>query len=523
MALSELPQHEPGPDQGYTEAAQHQHKSKANPAAAPPIEVARAHHPAANPAASTPAITDQKQVNHVGVVARNSLAVEPTAATASYPLHGDEMWQRPLKRLPRGSRPVTFVGEGAANAVFEIKVPQNGLPNQSFKGLCLFQASPASRHEEIQADEVHAGLLLRVAKVPALGQPTAYNYHFQQEFYQTAICPLLGNKVIHQELVILRNSGIIDELNRLLQDLDHSRKAKFRGSFVGQSDWGLLIEDMRPDIKAPAQRVLVEFKPKWLSQSRSAPARAVRCRQCALELQRKLTKPVTGTGPFAPERKPCPLALVAEEPPPPAVSSPFRIAPQLIDSPEREHLQTSLEHILHGPFLDDLRALQIELDTTGPLRATPKDDNFGIAMTIRDCTCFALLPKDAAARKAEDIKIRLGDLDWKDPRTKIQHWRGTEQALIDGGFYTADWILCDGVYYYPPTLCLLEWKPRLSSTGATDVIQLQDADSDQPTNGYTAKRHVFTHVADTAQLRAKLQPYNAGDRVPANPHRPLPY
>lgn len=362
-----------------------------------------------------------------------------------------------------------------------------------------------------------------MAKVPELGQPAAYNYLFQQKFYQTAIRPLLGNNAIHQELVILRNSGIIDELNRLLLDLDHTRKAKFRGSFVGLSDWGLLIEDMRPDIKAPVPRILVEFKPKWLSQSRSAPARAVRCRQCALELQRKLTRPVTGTGLFAPERKPCPLALVDEEQPPPPVSSPFRIAPQLIDAPEREQIRDSLQYILHDPFLDDLRAQQEELDTTGPLKAIPEDEKFGIAMTIRDCTCFALIPRDAAARSAEDVKIRLGDLDWKDPHTKMQHWRGTEQALIDGGFYTADWILCDGVYYYPPTLCLLEWRPRPSPTGMTDIIQLQGIDANQPTNGGAAQRHIYTHVADTTSLRAKLQPHDDGDAVPANPHRPPPY
>lgn len=435
------------------------------------------------------------------------------------------MWQKHFKHLPRGSKPAAFVGEGAANAVFEIKVPHHGLADLNFKGNSSLLSPPSIRDKEttrLTSSTQNKGLLLRVAKVPALGQPTAYNYLFQQKYYQTAIRPLLGSHAIHQELVILRNSGIIDELNRLLQDLDHTRKPKFRGSFVGQSDWGLLIDDMRPDPKAPVPRILVEFKPKWLSPSRSAPARAVRCRQCALELQRMLSRACTDAGQFAPERKPCPLALVDEEAPPP-VTSPFRIAPQLVDAPEREHLQTSLEHILHDPFLDDLRAQQEELDTTGPLLAKPEDEKFAIAMTIRDCTCFALIPKDKAARSAEDIKIRLGDLDWKDPHTKMPHWRGTEQALIDGGFYTADWILSDGVYYYPPTLCLLEWKPRLFSAGTADVIQLRDADASPLTNGHVAEPHVYMHTADAASLRAKLQPYDASGAVSASPHRPPPY
>ncbi|OAA67423.1 inositol-pentakisphosphate 2-kinase [Cordyceps fumosorosea ARSEF 2679] len=512
MALSELPLRQPGPDRRCTDLLQHQRQSKANPPAAPPIE---AHHPTT--AAATTAITEQprQQTNHVPVVTGNSfLAVEAPAPAASPAANCDAMWQKHLKHkhLPRGSKPVAFVGEGAANAVFEIKVPQHGASDHNFKGL-----------------------LLRVAKVPALGQPTVYNYLFQQTFYQTTIRPLLGSHAIHQELVILRNSGIIDELNRLLQALDHTRKPKFRGSFVGQSDWGLLIEDMRPDPKALRPRLLVEFKPKWLSQSRSAPTRAVRCRQCALELQRMLSRPAAGTAAFAPERKPCPLALVDEESPTP-VASPFRIAPHLADLPERERLRTSLQHILHDPFLEDLCAQQEGLDVTGPLDASPDDKNFGIAMTIRDCTCFALIPKDEAARDVGDIKIRLGDLDWKDPHTKIQHWRGTEESLIDGGFYTADWILYDGVYYYPPTLCLLEWKPRSSPTSPPDVIQLQNTAAaaaaatatSLPTNGSAAETRVFRHhVADTAALRAKLQPYHGGSNAAAaalaNPHRPPPY
>lgn len=429
------------------------------------------------------------------------------------------MWQKHFKHLPKGTKPVTFVGEGAANAVFEIKIPHHGLRDQSFKGksALYFGANAAAHHPS-------PGLLLRVAKVPLLGQPTKYNYVWQQNFYQTAILPLLGSHAIHQELVILRNSGIVDELNRLLQDIDHTRKPKFRGSFVGQSDWGLLIEDMRPDPMAPPPRsTLVEFKPKWLSQSRSAPARAVRCRQCALELQRLLTRscPVSAAGGLPCDRKPCPLALV-EDDAPSAVSSPFRIAPKLASSPERARLEPLLQRILRDPFLDDLRAQQENLDLTGPLLASAEDEQFSVAMTLRDCTCFALLPGDSTATEAE-VKIRLGDLDWKDPRTKIQHWRGTEQALIDGGFYTADWILYDGVYYYPPTLCLLEWKTRSPAHGKPDIIELQELSTNGDATATTAA-HTYKHQADVAALTAMLQPYSGAgsESKPANPYRPPP-
>lgn len=52
-------------------------------------------------------------------------------------------WNRhSLKRLPRGTRPIKLIGEGAANAVFELGVPE-GYPNPSeFQGLFPFPHFP---------------------------------------------------------------------------------------------------------------------------------------------------------------------------------------------------------------------------------------------------------------------------------------------------------------------------------------------------------------------------------------------
>lgn len=83
--------------------------------------------------------------------------------------------------------------------------------------------------------------------MPALGHAPTFNYLLQQKFYHTAIEPVLGKHAVRQELVILHNCGIVDKLNALLREIDHTRKAKFRGTFVGQADWGFLVEDMRPE------------------------------------------------------------------------------------------------------------------------------------------------------------------------------------------------------------------------------------------------------------------------------------
>lgn len=114
-------------------------------------------------------------------------------------------------------------------------------------------------------------MLLRVAKVPSLGDPLTYNYISQQNFYLAAIKPLLGEHAVHQELVVLHKSGIVDELNAHLQAINHLRKPKFKGSFVGQSDWGFLVEDMRPQGTPPSQTLPTLISHAWIAYSGSIP------------------------------------------------------------------------------------------------------------------------------------------------------------------------------------------------------------------------------------------------------------
>lgn len=93
------------------------------------------------------------------------------------------------------------------------------------------------------------GLLLRVAKDLVDSDRPRFDYLEQQDYYRTHIKPILGSHVLHQELAIIRDSGIIDAINDRLKTINHTRKEKFKGSSIGQSDWGFLIEDMRPEGK----------------------------------------------------------------------------------------------------------------------------------------------------------------------------------------------------------------------------------------------------------------------------------
>ncbi|KAJ6446465.1 inositol-pentakisphosphate 2-kinase [Purpureocillium lavendulum] len=392
----------------------------------------------------------------------------------------DTLQQQRIRRLPRGTRPVRLIGEGSANAVFEFRVPRRNAGGYDF-----------------------AGLLLRVAKVPTLGHPLTYNYLAQQKFYQGAIKPLLGGHAIRQEIVILRKSGVVEELNKHLRDIDDTRRDKFKGTFIGQTDWGFLVEDMRP--AKPDDSILIEFKPKWLSQSPSAPNDAVRCRQCAMELRNLVHDPSRSR--TMPDKKPCPLALDTDDAPPQA-GSPFRIAPQLAKADDQGHYRAVLSSIANHPAIHNLKLQQIVHDKLGPLYAEPSDPCFVIAMTLRDCTCFVQIH-----RHDRSVKLRMGDFDWKDPLAKFERWRKAERELIERGFYTARWILCDGVFYRPPTLCALEFAERSPTSKVAEIINIEekvgvdDANGDRSLVEMKAGMKLFNHEADVASLQRLIEPF----------------
>ncbi len=91
------------------------------------------------------------------------------------------------------------------------------------------------------------GLLLRVAKQFDEDDRPRFNYPQQYKYYLTRIKPILGSYVLHQELVSLEYSGMIESINAFLRSINSTRRPKFRDSFVGESKLGFLVEDMRPE------------------------------------------------------------------------------------------------------------------------------------------------------------------------------------------------------------------------------------------------------------------------------------
>ncbi|KAJ3520898.1 hypothetical protein NM208_g13531 [Fusarium decemcellulare] len=421
-------------------------------------------------------------------------------------IHGSAVplsWNREtLKRLPMGTRPVRLVGEGAANAVFELSLPEGFPWAHEFKGW-----------------------LLRVAKAPANGLPARFNYLKQQEFYSKQIKPFLKAHAIQQELVVLRHTNIVPQLNAFLRSIDHERKEKFRGSFISESNWGLLVEDMRvsgellsnakhgrnTDFRLYADtknNVLVEFKPKWLSQSPSAPEDAIRCRQCAMELFNFLRDPNPSRQP--PERKPCPLTL-ANPDAPSAISSPFRFAPKLASKADNPLVRQLLARTANHQVIRDLRSLQNFADSNGPLHAEKHDPMFSLAMTIRDCTCFVQMNLGPNVPDDQRLRLRLGDFDLKDTDMKFRRWTSAEHDLIDSACYTADWIMCNDKYYHPPTKCLLEWTRRPKQSVKIIGIKAKDNAVNKamhfPVEKMTTRANLHWMTTNSSKLKAYIEPY----------------
>lgn len=186
---------------------------------------------------------------------------------------------------------------------------------------------------------------------------------------------------------------------------------------------------------------------------------------------------------------------------PDIVAWPFRIAPKLAAKDASGAYEQGLKQIVSHPALKTLKQQQDLHDSVGPLKADPSSPEFAIAMTIRDCTCFARISEHDTSNPPE---LRFGDLDWKDPLVKFDHWYSTERALVDGGFYTADWILCDGEYYHSPTICLLEW----TSNRQNDIAEVLNMHRKGVTNGTTsANPRLYGHTTNVDALKERLEGY----------------
>lgn len=302
-------------------------------------------------------------------------------------------------QLPQDAEAV-YVGEGAANVVFAIKLPPTT------------DTSLANAFQD------------KLLRVPKAGKGT-FPYAEQQAFWESQIKPLFRpGDLVHQSLVRMPedNGFFVARLNEILHERESQRRDDFVGSQVEDVTYGMLVDDMRSTGDGD---IIREFKPKWLAQSPNAPETAIRCRNCAREALRNVEKG---------KRKPifCPLNFLAS-----TTEQSVRVL-RYFDlptsfAPGLSQTKDCYQWLGAENVLQILRANQVRLDRGGPLNVSAHDAAFQVAMTLRDCTVYLKIPKEPG----QGVTAKLGDLDKKNWDIKLDYWRAMEQNLIDGGFYEA--------------------------------------------------------------------------------------
>jgi inositol-pentakisphosphate 2-kinase len=313
---------------------------------------------------------------------------------------------------------------------------------------------------------VHGDKLLRVPKV-SCGRWTQPDPECVREFK--------SEDLLNQETVFVPTSmyELLDVYLNQRQTKRLGRTRLYDGSLPSVAAVpGLFVKDMRASNSSG--QAAFHFKPKWLTQSPSAPKSSKRCRTCALQASQGSAKTTSH----------CPLALCSNQ-----IDSVREQISNILDARFSRHaVHLYKEHLTHFfckelgyHTLQKLGDLQATNDPHGVL-SYEKNQKISLetqqmeyvamrklskAMTFRDCTIYVRISNpDALPLKTIDgqlnwtglrFKTRIGDLDRKLPvdliescvhpnpaNVKLNEWLRKERELISGGYYEGTEELKDG-------------------------------------------------------------------------------
>ena len=289
---------------------------------------------------------------------------------------------------PQGS--LQYLAEGAANIVYRLIIPPSSpsiaaeiTPEEEHDSEPT--TPPPSEIDALRYDPIFKGKLLRLRK--GLASTVSNEESFKR--FQDGIRPLFPAENLVEQALLRLPSRLIADCNWQLHEDERSgsRPRKRCGVYLAEDEpYGTLITDMSPD--RDAGEVLVEFKPKWLAQSASAPPGSTRCRTCAL---RHMKASQQRRGIEDASTSFCPLDLVSRdrsrvERAVTAICLPLeKSEPQMYKQGIRSRL---VDFLYDNPILQRLEQLQLELDKVGILEADVTSRDFLTAMTLRDCTMF---------------------------------------------------------------------------------------------------------------------------------------
>ena len=294
--------------------------------------------------------------------------------------------------LPHGTS-LTYFAEGAANVVYRIGIPASSTMDDILPSEIDYYSPATPQPTELEPWQVDVGeadfsylkgKLLRLRK----DLPAATSVTEAHRDYLDYIAPLFEEQELVTQELIQVPGEMIDQLNSVLRSMDEGghRPQKRRGIYLAEVEYGHLVQDMS---SRPGQGLLtIETKPKWLLQSPNAPARAKRCRTCALRASR-VAHEASNKKAIATSQAFCPLGLVSGK-----EANVSRAVQEILKgSSNAELLNESIQQRLVAYFLESsllakLRSLQQKLDPKGILQSNALDSDLLTAMTLRDCTLY---------------------------------------------------------------------------------------------------------------------------------------
>ena len=299
-----------------------------------------------------------------------------------------------------------YLAEGAANVVWTVR------------NLSILHTEQALEQQDY---------VLRLRK----DRPHLASVRESVEAFNTHIRPLFDPSILLSPKLILLPIELIDLMNAELHTMeddahDPVRPTNRRGVYLpdhSTEPYGVLLPDLSPK---GGQDVLLEFKPKWLVQSPSAPANATKCRNCALRDMRGAQGIVQGRGSHAY----CPIDLLSDsentrEMALSSISSRHERAQKLTGQDFKNKVQPLLRHI---------QMLQRKFCSVSLRDFEHSHSDLRIAMALRDCSVFLQVNVKTGEPRIHGVK--LADLDLKVPdAAKLRKWAEMERDLISGGWY----------------------------------------------------------------------------------------
>ncbi|MCJ1473086.1 hypothetical protein MMC13_001736 [Lambiella insularis] len=345
-----------------------------------------------------------------------------------------------LFSLPPSLR-LSFLAEGGANIVYRMHLRPSTPPSSS----AFLSSDDEYGHGTPPPTEIDfpysppnwnhilKNRLLRLRKA----LPTATPIREAQAYLDEVITKLFEPEQLVAQKVVLLPLGLVAQCNADLRAIElEGRRAQTRkGQRLDESsDVGLVVQDMSAEgWEGEGDVACLEFKPKWLAQSPSAPLGARRCRTCALREMRLAEK---GGGAERMKIGWCPLDLVSGQ-----KSRVGGAVGRILSANEpgsEETFDKALQErivdwILQGRLLQRLRDAQVRFAQQGISDGGKEGTRYRTTMTLRDCTLFLRISREGKGQ----VEARLGDLDLKSA-TKAENWEATERKLRAENWYAAN-------------------------------------------------------------------------------------